>query len=409
MRFLNLRVASAGTPVSPGDLLAAALGTGPTGDFEHDLRSWLDVPWVGLCGSGTSALYAALRLLARRGKGRRVLLPAYTAPSLVLPIRKAGLTPALADVSLDTLNADASQLLDRVDEDTLAVVPVHMYGLATGVTALSSGLAGSGVVVVEDACSAMGTRIAGRHAGTLGQIGFYSFNRGKNLSTLSGGAVSSADPDLARDLQSELDLFPPQGPAERLRGLVLASGLSVAVHPLGYTLLHPVVSQFKYTELHTDFQVRGYAAFQARLGRRLLRRSSLLFQERRDHAAFLRRALEGIAGVRLPVVLDQSIPVLNQFPLLLPDSRTRDIVYRAVLGTGLEATVLYPDPIHRIYKDIWDGTGPDPFPNATAVSQRLLLIPVHPLVPVPALRRAVDAIAEALTTPTSRKAPRDRT
>jgi len=105
----------------------------------------------------------------------------------------------------------------------------------------------------------------------------------------------------------------------------------------------------------------------------------------------------GVEGLNLHDHLPGSQPAHNQFPWLLQDKNTRTAIHQAVLETGLEATLLYPDPIHRLYKDIWDGTGPDPFPNATDISRRLLLIPVHPLVPQHALEQAAEAIKRTLT------------
>lgn len=391
-----LKIPSAGTPVSGLDLYKGLLGRGGIDRLEADLGALFGVPWCGLTGSGTSALYAILRVLRERSDRQDVLLPAYTAPSLVLPIRKAGLRPVLCDISPQTLNAGPDEILDRVTGGTLAALPVHMFGLPVDMPALAGRLRGSGTFIVEDACSAMGTQICGRHAGTFGDVGFYSFNRGKNLATLAGGAVVTGREDLVPALASALAAYPGPGPARRVRNAAYAAALAAAVRPLGYTLLYPLVARFKYTDPHTDFETWRYTGFQARVGRSLLARLDRIFEKRLQNGRLLARLLDGVDGVRLPRYPDGCLPVYNQFPVLLPDEPTRAAVHRAVLKTGLEATLLYPKPIHRIYPDIWDGAGPDPFPNATAVSKRLLLIPVHPLVPGPALERAAGALKGAL-------------
>ena len=108
----------------------------------------------------------------------------------------------------------------------------------------------------------------------------------------------------------------------------------------------------------------------------------------RDDENVLAGELADIAGACLPEAPDGCRVVYNQFPILLAGEAAREAVHRAVLATRLEATLLYPNPIHRIYDDTWDGAGADPFPDATAVSRRLMLIPVHPLVSRKALARA---------------------
>ena len=386
-----MRTPSAGTPIEIPDLLRGLFG-GSVVAFEDALRGRLSVPWCRVTGSGTSALYVALLTLRTRSDRRKVVLPAYTAPSLILPIRKAGLEPVLSEISLATLNAGSCELLERVDRQTLAVVPVHMFGLPMDVSNLTQALGGSGTWVLEDACSAMGTAIDGRQAGTLGDVGFYSFNRGKNLSTLSGGALVCASQEVTRALEDQIDSLEQPGLAGRARIVLSTAGLAAAVRPLGYTLLYSVVSRYKYTELHTDFEALAYGGLQAGIGESLLRRWDRIARARIDNATRLRRALSDVEAIRLPTPMENALPVHNQFPILLRDQTARDAVHRAILDTGLEATVLYPDPIHRIYPDVWDGTGPDPYPNATELSTRLLLIPVHPLVSRSALEAAVDVV-----------------
>jgi perosamine synthetase len=387
-----MRIPSAGTPVSLGTLIAATLGSTGIDRFADDLSRYLDVPHVRLSGSGTSALYGILSVLAKRSGRREVVLPSYTAPSLVLPIRKAGLTPVLAEMSEHTLNADSNALLDRVTEDTLAVMPVHMYGLASDTDVLANELRQSEVYTIEDACSSHGTVVSGRQSGTWCDIGFYSFNRGKNMATLSGGAFSTSDTDLANKVETVIQGYPASSISRRARNVCFSWALAAAVRPIGYTALYPLVSKFKYTELHTDFAVSQYSHFQARIGSSLLDRFDCLARQRSQNAAFIRNGLRDVSGVCLPDELEGSTPVYNQCPILLSDSDLRERVHTAIVATGLEATLLYPEPVHRVYKDIWDGSGDDPYPVASAISQRILLVPVHPLVPRSALERVVEIV-----------------
>jgi perosamine synthetase len=391
------KIPSAGTPISCFDLVCGLTATaGSIQAFEYALRQYLSAKWCVITGSGTGALFAILQALRGMSERRNVLLPAYTAPSLILPIRKAGLNPVLCEVSSETLNTGSKEFLERVDTDTLAVMPVHMFGLATDVIQISEQLRGSGTYCIEDACSAMGTTINGHQAGTLGEIGFISFNRGKNLSTLAGGVVTTDREDLAESIGPYLESYPAPGTRRRLRNTVYASALSVAVRPIGYSLLYPLVSKFKYTELHTDFETWSFSDFQAGLGRRLLKRRDAIFGRRKENGGILSRLLTQIESVQLPKILPGTEPVYNQYPVLLPDEATRANVQKAILNTGLESTLLYPDPIHRIYSEIWDGTGKDPFPVATEISKRLLLFPVHSLVPEGVLVRAVEALVLGL-------------
>jgi perosamine synthetase len=391
-----MKTPSAGTPISPLTLLRAFLPLGGKATLQTAIQQQLNVKWCGLSGSGTSAIYATLLALRKHSDKTEVVLPAYTAPSLILPIRKAGLTPILCDISPNTLNAGSQEILLHVGQNTLAVMPVHMFGLPMDILELNRQLSGQNVFTIEDAASAMGAEIDGLPVATQSDIGVYSFNRGKNLSTFTGGAVLSNREDLVQDIESEINKFPQPNfkYAAKIRAFSVA--LSVVVHPVGYSLLLPLASKFKYTSLHTDFHTWGYTDYQARLGLRLIQKLEAFTQKRTQNATYLTKALSEIEGIKLPSILPNSRPAYNQFPILLPDEKIRQTVHEAILQTGLEATLLYPDPIHRLYPDIWDKQGKDPFPQATAIAKRILLLPVHPLVPHRALERAAYAMAQTL-------------
>lgn len=391
-----MKIPSAGTPISPLTLLRGFLPLGKKETFQNAIQNQLNVRWCGLSGSGTSAIYAVLCALQKHSDKKEVILPAYTAPSLILPIRKAGLTPILCDISFETLNAGSNDMLPKVGANTLAIMPVHMFGLPTDVLDMNKQLSKENVFTIEDAASAMGAEINGVPVATQSDVGIYSFNRGKNLSTYTGGAILSNRDDLIPDIAKEIDTFPAPNLPYALKIRAYSIALSLVVHPFWYRLLLPLASQFKYTSLHTDFHTWGYTHYQARLGRQLIKRLVHFTQKREQNAHYLTQALTDLNGVTLPHVLPNTRPAYNQFPIVLSNETTREKVHQAILKTGLEATLLYPAPIHRLYNDIWDGQGADPFPHATRVATRILLLPVHPLVPQKALERAVDAIAQTL-------------
>lgn len=386
------RVPSAGTPVGLSDLMAATAGLwSPRVErFRQALRTRLRAHHLNLVNSGTTAFFIILRALSRRSSRCEVVLPAYTAPSLTLPIRKAGLIPRVCEVDLDTFNLDLDRLDKTLGSNTLCVVPVHLFGLPCDIDGVRRVAAARQVAVVEDAASSFGTTVGGRETGTLGDVGFLSFNRGKNLSTLMGGAIITADGDLAEAIDEECRALPPVGRLTQGRLLMKLWALASVVRPGGYTVLHRLASRFKYTSLHTEFASFQLADVLAGAGVALLRRADAICERRHANGLRLAAALDGLPGIRLPTPLAHAYPVFNQFPVLADDPTTRARLVDAILRrTGVEVTTLYPDPLHRIYDLGYDG---DPFPNATLMAQRLLLIPTHPLIGERDLERVVETM-----------------
>jgi dTDP-4-amino-4,6-dideoxygalactose transaminase len=331
-----------------------------------------------LAGSGTASLVLILRALARLSPERRteVVMPAYTAPSLVLALRAAGMAPVLCDISLRTFNQDLERMAAAAGERTLAVMPVHMYGLAEDLAPLENALRTRGVFVIEDAASAMGSACRGRMAGSMGDVSFFSFNRGKNLSTVSGGAVLTDNPDIHEAVVQETGRLDSVKNAKRAHLVMKAFGLSLIWRPALYALLWPIANGYRYGGLHEKISLASYTEFQAGIGCALMARRRVIFGKRRGNGDFLHERLSVIPWVTVPSPGEGSSPAFNQFPVLIEQARRSGILGR-LRGAGIEATTLYPRPIHRIY-GLAESGGNDPFPCATEMAGKILLLPVHP-------------------------------
>ena len=141
--------------------------------------------------SGTSALICALAGLGI-GPGDEVIVPAYTFVSTALAPLAVGAVPILADVN-ETLTLDPADVERRISPFTRAIIPVHMVNHVCDLDALRAVARRHGLYLVEDACQAVGVRYRGRHVGTFGEAGAFSFNQFKNISAGEGGAVLTDD------------------------------------------------------------------------------------------------------------------------------------------------------------------------------------------------------------------------
>ncbi|HBE90828.1 MAG TPA: hypothetical protein DDW41_06490 [Candidatus Andersenbacteria bacterium] len=378
-------IPSTGTPVTIPDILQA---TFTSSDFEAEMRRLLGVKHVLTANSGTTSFYVILLALKRFLGGDEIIMPAYTAPSLVLPIKKAGLNYRLVDVSLETFNMDLSKALDAVTDKTMAMLCIHMFGLPLLIDKLREQ---TDVFMIEDAASSFGTSKDGKLSGAFGDAGFISFNRGKNLSTVAGGVVVTDRDELAEAVRQEIGKLPEADVKTRLMIYAKALGLSYAIRPWFYTLFSAVLSRFKYTTVHEGFSSFRYTDFQRSLGSVMLRKSDLIFQARAQKGRLLHNAFRDMKGIRIPLLSEGWRSVFNQFPLIIEDKTRRLKVMEAIRAVGLESTILYDSPIHAIY--------PEPgghYPNAEYMAERLVLVPVQHYVTDDKLYQAVEAIAGAV-------------
>ncbi|MGK5499195.1 DegT/DnrJ/EryC1/StrS family aminotransferase [Streptomyces sp. URMC 125] len=164
-----------------------------------------------LCtSSGTAALHLAL-LAAGIGAGDEVLVPALAVPMSIAPLHYIGAVPVFVDCPADGVGLDLEDAAAKLTDRTRAVLPVHLWGRAPDPAPLAAFARRHGLVVVEDACQAHGTRVGGRLAGTGGDVGCFSTKDGKLLWSGEGGFLVTDDDriaDQARALRNHY-LTPP--------------------------------------------------------------------------------------------------------------------------------------------------------------------------------------------------------
>lgn len=175
------------------------IGTGPrTAQFERDFAAYKGVPAAVALHSCTAALHLAMVALNLK-PGDEVITTPLTFCATVNAILHAGGTPVLADIDPVTLNIDPEKVREKITSRTRAILPVHFAGRPCDMDALLALAAKHKLSVIEDCAHAIETLYHGRHAGTLGDFGCYSFYVTKNIITGEGGMVVAKNPDdLAR-------------------------------------------------------------------------------------------------------------------------------------------------------------------------------------------------------------------
>ncbi|MGA7688985.1 MAG: aminotransferase class I/II-fold pyridoxal phosphate-dependent enzyme [Jiangellales bacterium] len=171
-------------------------------DFERDLAAFTGWSGVAAVSSGTAALHLAL-LVSGVQPGDDVLVSTFTFAASANAVVHAGGTPVFVDSDRVTWNMDPNLLADVLDQRRRAnrlpraLVVTNLYGQCADYDAIGGLCRELGVAVVEDAAEAVGSTSHGRSAGTLADIGVFSFNGNKVMTTSSGGAVLSPDPTVA--------------------------------------------------------------------------------------------------------------------------------------------------------------------------------------------------------------------
>jgi dTDP-4-amino-4,6-dideoxygalactose transaminase len=335
------------------------IGTGPkVRRFEQMLEGYLDVPHVRCLASCTAALILSLEVLGI-GPGDEVLVPAMTFVASANAVVHVGATPVLVDSEPRTglLDLDAAEA--SIGARTRAIVPVHLAGRPLDLDRLNALRDAHDLLVVEDGAHAIGARWRGRHIGSHGNPTAFSFYVTKNITTGEGGAIATADPEIAARVEQLA-----------LHGLSL--GAWQRFSDAGYK--HYEVFQPGYKYNMTDMQ--------AALGLHQLPRLDAWI----DRRAQLWESYDALLG-DLPLELPpppgpETRHARHLYQVLVsPEAGvSRDEVlsrlHGARIGAGVHFVGVHLQPY---YRDRYDFR-PEQFPVATDISSRTLSLPLSPKV-----------------------------
>ncbi len=324
--------------------------------FEAEFSAWVEGRHCVAVNSGTSALHLAL-LAMGVGPGDEVIVPSFSFAASANAVRLAGADVIFADIDPATHVMDPESVAALVSTRTAAVMPVHLYGLPAPLPQLTDIAARSGLGVIEDAAQAHGARIDGHSVGAWGTTGCFSFYPTKNMHSLEGGMITTADESMARTLR----LLRNQGMEQRYANEIVGANLRL-----------------------TDVA--------AAIGRQQLQRLAGWNKQRQHNAQVLSDGLVGVGTPVQPLGIDH---VFHQYTIRVPNGR--DALQAHLQSRGIGSTVYYPTPIHRLRPYLADDGAPDPrwdLPHTDQAASQVLSLPVYPSLRADELDRVIAAVNE---------------
>ena len=350
------------------------IGTGPkVARFEEEFATYIGTPHAVALGSCTAALHLALVTLGLK-PGDEVIVPAMTFAATANVVIHAGATPVFADVDRASQCLDPADVERRIRPRTKAMIPVHFAGRAADMGGLMDLARSRDLRVVEDCAHAIETLWQGRHVGTIGDVGAFSFYVTKNVVTGEGGMLVTADAEQAARVKT-LGLHGMSADAWK------------RFSDEGFKQYEVVEPGFKYNL--TDLQAAIGLHQLARVEANLARRNEIW---RRYDAAF------ADLPVFVPAPEEPGTRHARHLYTLLLDldrlSLDRDAVmaelHRRRIGTGIHYRALH---LHAYYRDTY-GYARGDLPNAEWISDRTISLPLSP-------KLSDDDVADVISAVTS--------
>jgi dTDP-4-amino-4,6-dideoxygalactose transaminase len=351
------------------------LGTGPkTHRFEKEFAGYIGADYCIALSSCTAALHLSM-LVAGIGKGDEVIVPAMTFCATANAVIHAGATPIFADVELKGMTLDPLDVVRKITPRTRALLPVHFHGRPAAMEALRALASKHRLYIIDDAAHAVEARYKGRSMGQSGDLTCFSFYVTKNMTTIEGGMISTANKEWA----------------DRIKVLAL-HGMSQDAwsrfSDAGYKHYEVVSAGFKYnmTDLQASFGLHQLA----RLERNLSRREKIWSAY---NQAFKDLPLSLPPDPEPDTRHSRHLYAVRTTPRTgLSRDSLMESLYKKNIGTGVHYTALHLHPFYRKTYGYKEGD----FPNAEAIGATTLSLPLSAGMTDRDVEDVVEAVRESI-------------
>jgi len=328
--------------------------------FEEKFADYIGVEHAIAVTNGTIALDVALKAL-NLGPGDEVITSAFSFIASSNCILFQNSKPVFADIDPRTFNIDPSDVAEKITAKTKAIIPVHLFGQPARMDALKEIAEDKGIFLVEDAAQAHGAEYNGQKAGSIGDIGCFSFYATKNMTVGEGGMITTNDQELA-------------GKARFLRN-------------------HGQTQKYHHCTLGYNYRMTEFCAA---IGSVQLQELDELNVKRRVNAKLLSNGIRKFHGLTVPYVEKDVKHVFHQYVVRVEEEylRGRDELADLLTEKGIGVAVHYPIPIYRqpLYLEL--GYRENMCPNTEEACRRVLSLPVHPLVDRKDIEYILDVLEE---------------
>ena len=324
--------------------------------FERAIEDYIGTNRCLVLNSATAGLFLSM-VVSGIGYDDEVITTTYTFAATVNSIVHTGATPVLVDIEPDTLCISPSQIKKRINGNTRAVIPVHFGGHPAELDEIYDIADRHGLIVIEDAAHAIGSKYKDRKIGAGRDFAVFSFHAVKNLTTAEGGAVTLT----SEDLYEKMKLYSLHGQTKDAYEKINRGGWRYDIKVPGY--------KFNMTDI------------QAAIGIEQLKKLDYSIKIREGIAGTYSDFFKNYDFIKIPDPKEYVKSSWHLYPLRIDFSKLkigRDRFIEALRLEGISVNVHYI-PVHMMsYYRMMFGYSPESFPVSYAVFKQELSLPIYP-------------------------------
>ena len=337
--------------------------------FEKKFAEYIGAKHAIALNSGTDALIIALKAFGI-GEGDEVITTPFTFFATAETIAMVGAVPVFVDVDEETYKVDPAKIEQKITDRTKAILPVHIFGQPADMGAIRAIAEKHGLIIIEDACQAVGAMIGDRKVGTLGDAACFSFFPTKNLGGFGdGGMITTESDEIAIICRAYREHGGGQNGA-KARSILTGVEDELSTGKSGDALYNP----YKYYNYLIAYNSR-LDAIQARVLDVKLDYLDGFNERRTEIAEFYNKALSGIEQIQIPVIRDGVKTVWHQYAFRCDQ---KDEMGEFLAGRDIGSAAFYPVPLHLQKAFGYLGYKPGDLPIAEKITKQTVCLPIFP-------------------------------
>lgn len=327
------------------------------GSLEDDFKNYLGVSNLHITYSGTAALYLTFESLKKISPKKTIIIPSYVCPLVALAAQKAGLRIKVCDISKDSFdfNYDDLKAICSSDSDILAIVAVHLGGIALDFDRIKEIAQAYKIFTIEDCAHALGAKYKEKKCGTLGDFSFFSLCRGKGLTIYEGGALVVNRKEHAEVVGVTIKQIVHKNYFSEIIKIIELFGCWIFYRPRLFWFVFKAPQIFWNLgknpvkafgeEYDTNFDTHSISGFRKLLGHKSFYRLENEILRQREKALFYIEALRAIKGVKV-IQADSNVYATYPFLVVLFDkAEKRNELLKKIGNCGLGASIVYLNAI----------------------------------------------------------------
>jgi len=316
-------------------------------EFEDKITDYLGAKHAIAVTNCTSALHLALISIGVK-RGDEVLVADFTFPATGHAVLYCGAKPVFVDVDLETYNINPELIEEKINDKTKAIIPVHTFGQPAEMNKIMEIAKKYHLWVIEDAACALGAKYKNRYAGTIGDIGCFSFHARKGITTGEGGMAVTDNKDLA----------------EKIRNLSVFGMTSAWDREKSDKLIIP-----KFTDMGYNYKMSDITAA---VGVAQLRKLYKIIKRKRELAGYWDDKLEEIELIEPPYVSENVFHVYQAYVALVDKRINRNKLIKKLMEKGIQTQIgTYASHIQPVYNSDQE------CPNSLEIFNRSLALPMY--------------------------------